>query len=165
LGAGRFLGGYPEPSTPSDRRDWVMRCQRCGTSSPIGNRFCGNCGAPLTATDVAGRVGTAAGPVAVPAQLASELRWVSVLFVDLVDYTALTHSWDAGDIRDMLAAYFELARGIVGRYGARSRSSSAMRWSRSGIADDPRGRRRTQRSRRSRCGGSGCRFRDPSWVV
>jgi class 3 adenylate cyclase len=95
----------------------VIKCQRCGASNAIGNRFCGNCGAPLTATGIATQVGTAEGPGAVPSQLAGELRWVSVLFVDLVDYTALTHAWDAGDIRDLLAGYFDLARGIVGRYG------------------------------------------------
>jgi predicted ATPase/class 3 adenylate cyclase len=93
-----------------------MKCQRCGASNAIGNRFCGSCGAPLTASGVAGRVGTAARQAAL-SQLTRELRWVSVLFVDLADYTALTHSWDAGDIRDMLAAYFDLARSIVGRYG------------------------------------------------
>jgi class 3 adenylate cyclase len=50
-------------------------------------------------------------------QAAGELRWASVLFVDLADYTALTYSWDALDLRDMLSGYFELARSIVGRYG------------------------------------------------
>src|SRR5918993_5589448 len=50
-------------------------------------------------------------------QQAGELRWASVLFVDLADYTALTYSWDALDLRDMLSGYFELARSIVGRYG------------------------------------------------
>ncbi len=40
-----------------------------------------------------------------------------MLFVDLADYTALTYSWDALDLRDMLSGYFELARSIVGRYG------------------------------------------------
>ena len=50
-------------------------------------------------------------------QAAGELRWASVLFVDLADYTALTYSWDALDLREMLSGYFELARSIVGRYG------------------------------------------------
>ena len=50
-------------------------------------------------------------------QPAGELRWASVLFVDLADYTALTYAWDALDLRDMLSGYFELARSIVGRYG------------------------------------------------
>ena len=36
-------------------------------------------------------------------QQAGELRWASVLFVDLADYTALTYSWDALDLRDMLS--------------------------------------------------------------
>ena len=94
-----------------------MVCQHCGASNAIGNRFCGSCGAPLTATSVPAPVAPAGGPARATPQLTSELRWVSVLFVDLVDYTALTHSWDAADIRDMLAAYFDVARGIVGGYG------------------------------------------------
>jgi len=100
-----------------------MKCQRCGASNAIGNRFCGNCGAPLTTTGLARPVGTAERPGDLQSQPASELRWVSVLFVDLVDYTALAYSWDAGDIRDMLAAYFDLARGIVGRNGGLRRSA------------------------------------------
>jgi len=40
-----------------------------------------------------------------------------VLFVDLVGYTSMTHTWDAADVRDMLLTYFDLARGIVRRYG------------------------------------------------
>ena len=37
--------------------------------------------------------------------------------MDLADYTALTYSWDALDLRDMLSGYFDLARSIVGKYG------------------------------------------------
>jgi len=47
----------------------------------------------------------------------SELRWVSVLFVDLVGYTARVESWDAEDVREMLSGYFDVARTVIGRYG------------------------------------------------
>jgi class 3 adenylate cyclase len=50
-------------------------------------------------------------------QRSGELRWASVLFVDLVGYTSLTHSWDAADVRDMLSEYFDRTRRIINRYG------------------------------------------------
>ncbi len=57
-------------------------------------------------------------PAAVTAAPRSaELRWASVLFVDLVDYTSLTQTWDAADVREMLAGYYEAARTVVHRYG------------------------------------------------
>ncbi len=55
--------------------------------------------------------------VPMPRRDPTELRRVSVMFVDLVGYTALTESWDPSDVRDMLEHYFDAARGIVDRYG------------------------------------------------
>ena len=55
--------------------------------------------------------------VPLPRRDPTELRRVSVMFVDLVGYTALTESWDPSDVRDMLGHYFDAARGIVDRYG------------------------------------------------
>ncbi|HEY4728029.1 MAG TPA: zinc-ribbon domain-containing protein, partial [Actinomycetes bacterium] len=49
----------------------MPRCAVCGQDNPGGFRFCGSCGAPLT------------GPA--PAE---ERRLVTVLFCDLVDFTA-----------------------------------------------------------------------------
>ena len=42
---------------------------------------------------------------------------LSVLFVDLVGYTALSESRDAEDVRDLLGHYFEQAKTIIDRYG------------------------------------------------
>jgi predicted ATPase/class 3 adenylate cyclase len=42
---------------------------------------------------------------------------VSVLFADLVGFTALSESRDAEETRDLLSRYFELARTLVARYG------------------------------------------------
>jgi class 3 adenylate cyclase/tetratricopeptide (TPR) repeat protein len=55
--------------------------------------------------------------VPLPRRDPTELRRVSVMFVDLVGYTALTESWDPSDVRDMLGHYFDAARGIVDRHG------------------------------------------------
>jgi class 3 adenylate cyclase/tetratricopeptide (TPR) repeat protein len=45
------------------------------------------------------------------------MRLVSVLFVDLVGFTALSESRDAADVRELLGRYFDSARTIVERYG------------------------------------------------
>ena len=46
-----------------------------------------------------------------------ELRHVSVLFVDLVGFTALSEKRDAEDVRELLDGYFEQAKTIVSRHG------------------------------------------------
>ncbi|HEX2301980.1 MAG TPA: adenylate/guanylate cyclase domain-containing protein, partial [Gaiella sp.] len=48
---------------------------------------------------------------------AAERRLVSVLFVDLVGFTAASEERDAEDTRELLTRYFDFARTIVGRYG------------------------------------------------
>ncbi len=107
-------------------------CPACGSPSPAGKRFCGQCGTGLTqdaapvagvaalehsAIPVAGQSADGAATPAAGQAARSELRWVSVLFVDLVGYTARTESWDAEDVRELLSGYFEVARTVVGRYG------------------------------------------------
>ena len=47
----------------------------------------------------------------------SENRPVSVVFVDLVGFTALSEGRDPEDVRELLSGYFDTARTIVGRYG------------------------------------------------
>ncbi|TMB83856.1 MAG: hypothetical protein E6J39_05570, partial [Chloroflexi bacterium] len=101
-------------------------CPVCGTVNPAGAKFCGECGSSLAAAgEVAltrsataeaptvsgnGRQLSASGPVA-------ERRLVSVLFVDLVGFTAASEQRDAEDTRELLSRYFELAREIVDRHG------------------------------------------------
>ena len=101
-------------------------CGECGTGlaagtgglrlvrdrlTPAPEKFCGECGARRE-----GAVAAAAAPVAVPN---AEVRQVSVLFVDLVGYTAFSETRDAEDVRTLLSSYFDTARTIVGRYGGR----------------------------------------------
>ena len=95
-------------------------CPACGGALQSGMRFCGHCGAPL-----AGRHPSppnAASPSVAPSPAArtgsaGELRWVSVLFVDLVGHTTWSESRDAEDVREMLSGYFAVARAVVARYG------------------------------------------------
>src|SRR5438876_4588517 len=82
-------------------------CSACGGSNAPGKRFCGDCGAPL---DIPVGTASALAPVA-------ERRLVSVLFADLVGFTAWSESRDAEETRDLLSRYFELARTLIVRYG------------------------------------------------
>jgi class 3 adenylate cyclase/tetratricopeptide (TPR) repeat protein len=93
-------------------------CPNCGAGHAPGQKFCAECGTPLRAGGAAGAIGPAGSPVpGAPQAVAGELRLVSVLFVDLVGYTALSESRDAEDMRELLSRYFDTARTIVGRYG------------------------------------------------
>ena len=42
---------------------------------------------------------------------------VSVLFADLVGFTALSESRDAEEVRELLSRYFDLARRLIALYG------------------------------------------------
>ncbi|MGO9822160.1 MAG: zinc-ribbon domain-containing protein, partial [Solirubrobacteraceae bacterium] len=75
------------------------RCAVCGATHEPGQRFCEQCGAALTAP------AAAPAPALVdrgPAPAGGELRLVSVLFVDLVGFTALSESREAEDVRELL---------------------------------------------------------------
>ncbi len=62
-------------------------------------RFCPNCGTAVLA------------PAQAPAR---ERRLVSVMFCDLVGFTSFSEARDAEDVRDVLQAYFTIAREAVG---------------------------------------------------
>ena len=63
-----------------------------------------------------------AAPAAPPGQAhtapaIAERRLVSVLFADLVGFTALAEGRDAEDTRELLSSYFDLSREVIGRHG------------------------------------------------
>jgi class 3 adenylate cyclase/tetratricopeptide (TPR) repeat protein len=81
----------------------MSTCPSCGTANPEGFNFCGNCGSAL---DTA------------PARaVAEERKVVTVLFCDLVGFTATSESADPEDVDKMLAAYFEMARPAIEAFG------------------------------------------------
>jgi len=80
----------------------VKRCPTCGEENSDRARFCSNCGASLDA-------------VTVPA--AEERKTVSILFVDLVGFTARSDDADPEDVRATLRAYHDRLRTEIERFG------------------------------------------------
>ena len=76
-------------------------CPRCGEENPDRARFCMACSEPLGA--------------AVPAR--EERKVVSVLFVDLVGFTAASESADPEDVRARLQSYHARAKAEIERFG------------------------------------------------
>jgi predicted ATPase/class 3 adenylate cyclase len=88
-------------------------CPHCGAANESWERFCGDCGAPL-AEGATAQALVASPPAAAPA---AERRLVTVLFGDLVGFTAASEQRDAEETRELLSRYFELARTLIARYG------------------------------------------------
>ena len=80
----------------------MPRCAVCGQDNPGGFRFCGACGASLT------------GPAQAPAE---ERRRVTVLFCDLVDFTARADQADPEDVGALLRPYHARQRAEIERRG------------------------------------------------
>ena len=80
----------------------MPRCAVCGQDNPGGFRFCGACGAPLAA------------PPRAPAE---ERRLVTVLFCDLVGFTARSDQADPEDVGALLRPYHTRLRTEIERLG------------------------------------------------
>src|SRR5689334_9944328 len=89
----------------------TLSCDACGSANAPGAKFCGECGATLASA------APATGPVALASQPIAERRLVTVLFADLVGFTAASESRDAEDTRELLSRYFDGARQVIDRYG------------------------------------------------
>jgi class 3 adenylate cyclase len=80
----------------------MQRCAACRQENPAIARFCLACGSSLT------------GPDERPEE---ERRVVSVLFVDLVGFTARAEKLDPEDVRAILAPYHESVRREIESFG------------------------------------------------
>ena len=116
-----------------------MICSNCGTQNDPGRKFCSECAARLAivcpncgalnsptakfcgecATALSAGAASASGVQAstAPVAPAAERRLVSVLFLDLVGFTAFAEGRDAEETRELLSRYFDLARDVISRYG------------------------------------------------
>src|SRR5205085_4731635 len=89
----------------------AIACPACGSPNAPGVKFCGECGNAL----VAG-LSAAPAPPGAPAAPAAERRLVSVLFADLVGFTAISESRDSEEVRELLSTYFERCKRLIERY-------------------------------------------------
>ena len=93
-------------------------CGACGTPNPPTARFCGECGTPIVGSPAAaGAAQPAAGATPPVDGPVAERRLVTVLFADLVGFTALSEGRDPEAVRELLSTYFELATDVIKRYG------------------------------------------------
>src|SRR5439155_15500540 len=80
----------------------MQTCPRCGEQNSERARFCQACGAPLTAPPPAG---------------AHERKVVSILFVDLVGFTARSDRADPEDVQATLRPYHSTLKREIERFG------------------------------------------------
>lgn len=79
----------------------MIICPNCGTENPERAKFCLECG----------------GALAPSGRAQEERKVVSVLFIDLVGFTARSHEADPEDVRAALGRYYSLLRGQIERFG------------------------------------------------
>ena len=109
------------PACGAENRADARFCHSCGSSlartCPNGHpvspdaRFCDECGAAL---EEATATASAAAP---PTEPAAERRLVTVLFADLVGFTAASEQRDAEETRELLSRYFDTCRRLIELYG------------------------------------------------
>jgi class 3 adenylate cyclase len=78
----------------------VPQCPACGEQNPEGSRYCSACGTALTVEPAA-----------------EERKIVSVLFVDLVDFTSRSDQADPEDVRAMLVPYHTRVKSEIESFG------------------------------------------------
>ncbi len=81
----------------------MVACARCGQENPAAAKFCLECGSPLSSAQ--------------PRHAREERKVVSVLFADLVDFTAQAERMDPEEVRALLQPYHASLREELERYG------------------------------------------------
>ena len=97
-------------------------CPTCGFANLPTAKFCSECATPLGAGAQRARSdrGHSAGSTPdadAPADPTAERRLVSVLFADLVGFTAFSEGRDAEEVRELQGRYFRMVEEIIARYG------------------------------------------------
>jgi class 3 adenylate cyclase/tetratricopeptide (TPR) repeat protein len=80
----------------------VVTCPSCGEQNPDGARFCNACASTLQGDD---------------RPLGEERKTVTVVFVDLVGFTARAERLDPEDVRGLLSPYHARVRAELARHG------------------------------------------------
>ncbi len=80
----------------------MLTCPNCGEENPDGARFCNACASPLQTDERA---------------LGEERKTVTVIFVDLVGFTAQAERLDPEDVRGVLSPYHARVRAELERRG------------------------------------------------
>jgi len=80
----------------------VLTCPSCGQQNPDGARFCNACARPLQAE---------------PRPVREERKTVTVVFIDLVEFTAQAERLDPEDVRGLLSPYHAHVREELERRG------------------------------------------------
>jgi class 3 adenylate cyclase len=80
----------------------VQSCPNCGRENPVDARFCNACGSALAPE---------------PAAPVEERKIVTVLFVDLVGFTARSERLDPEDVRAIQTPYFARVRDAIESFG------------------------------------------------
>jgi len=106
----------------------LVPCPQCRTSNSAGNKFCKKCGHALGSARSAAEGERFAAPSAYTPQhlaekiltsraaLQGERKLVTVLFVDVSGFTALSEKLDPEDVHALMDRAFELMLGEVHRY-------------------------------------------------
>jgi class 3 adenylate cyclase len=81
----------------------ALVCPVCETENPLSNKFCGSCGAELVRPE--------------PVRDVEERRVITVLFADLVGFTARSEELDPEDVRGILSRYYARLRADLEAHG------------------------------------------------
>src|SRR6266567_1043058 len=90
-----------------------IRCPNCGSVGPPGKRFCGACGSPL----LDGAQSNVAEGASSNTSVTGERRHLTVLFCDLVGSTEIAARLDPEEWREVIADYHRVAAQAIERFG------------------------------------------------
>ena len=90
----------------------MAACPACGFGYEGSFKFCPECAAPQGAST---------------RLVVEERKVVSVLFCDLVGFTAASERADPEDVRARMQGYYQLLRPVIESFGGWWRSTSGMR--------------------------------------
>ncbi|GAA2612947.1 hypothetical protein GCM10010399_49800 [Dactylosporangium fulvum] len=110
----RFCGGCGAELSPA--------CVACGRTLSPDAAFCTGCGTPRDAAAAARNLSRAERPmgratVPIPVPRSEDRRRISVLFVDLIDFTPYVERADPELVRELQQSFFSTAREVIGQYG------------------------------------------------